>query len=264
MKRKIGDSCLSRTLFGLVWVFASLAKPADAAPAAIASRNAEIEGVKLHYLTAGHGPTVILLHGYAETSRMWRPLIPLLAEKFTVIAPDLPGIGDSAIPADKIDMKTSASRIHTLVRSLGVEKAQSRRARYRIDGGLCVCHAIPGGNREAGGNGCVSSRRARMGSDLQRSKYLAFSFQRRIPRSPGARDASAFTSNISGTFLPPIRRTRFRKQTEKRTPKHIRNRDGCGRRGLISLPGRNWPKISRNFLRRNLPCRCCRLAEINR
>ena len=80
--------------------------------------------MKLHYLTAGHGPTVILLHGYAETSRMWRPLIPLLAEKFTVIAPDLPGIGDSAIPADKIDMKTSASRIHALARSLGVEKAR--------------------------------------------------------------------------------------------------------------------------------------------
>ena len=124
MTKRIGGSCRNRTLFGLVWVFASLAKPADAAPAAIASRNAEIEGVKLHYLTAGRGPTVILLHGYAETSRMWRSLIPLLAEKFTVIAPDLPGIGDSAIPPDKIDMKTSASRIHTLARSLDVEKAR--------------------------------------------------------------------------------------------------------------------------------------------
>jgi pimeloyl-ACP methyl ester carboxylesterase len=78
----------------------------------------------LHYLTAGHGPTVILLHGYAETSRMWRPIIPVLAEKFTVIAPDLPGIGGSGIPADQIDMKTSANRIHALVRSLGVEKAR--------------------------------------------------------------------------------------------------------------------------------------------
>src|SRR3989440_13015429 len=67
---------------------------------------------------------LILLHGYAETSRMWRPLIPLLAEKFTVIAPDLPGIGDSSIPKDKIDMITSAERIHALVRSLGVEKAR--------------------------------------------------------------------------------------------------------------------------------------------
>jgi pimeloyl-ACP methyl ester carboxylesterase len=90
----------------------------------IASRTADIDGVKLHYLTAGHGPTVILLHGFAETSRMWRPIIPLLAEKFTVIAPDLPGIGDSGVPADKLDMKTSASRIHALARSLGVEKAR--------------------------------------------------------------------------------------------------------------------------------------------
>ena len=62
------------------------------------SRDAKIDNVQLHYLTAGQGPAVILLHGYAETSRMWRPIIPLLAEKFTVIAPDLPGIGDSSIP----------------------------------------------------------------------------------------------------------------------------------------------------------------------
>jgi pimeloyl-ACP methyl ester carboxylesterase len=90
----------------------------------IVSRTADIDGVKLHYLTAGHGSTVILLRGYAETSRMWRPIIPVLAEKFTVVAPDLPGIGDSGIPADKIDMENSASRIHALARSLGVEKAR--------------------------------------------------------------------------------------------------------------------------------------------
>ena len=98
----------------------------------IDSRTAKIDNVELHYLTAGSGPTVILLHGYAETSRMWRPIIPLLAEKFTVIAPDLPGIGDSSIPADNseslrergIDMITSASRIHSLARSLGVDKAR--------------------------------------------------------------------------------------------------------------------------------------------
>ena len=78
----------------------------------------------MHYLMAGKGPAVILLHGFAETSRMWRPLIPLLADKFTVIAPDLPGIGDSSIPKSGIDMKTSASRIHALVRSLKIEKAR--------------------------------------------------------------------------------------------------------------------------------------------
>ena len=59
---------------------------------AITSRSAEIHGAKLHYMTAGHGPTLILLHGYAETSLMWKPIIPALARRFTVIAPDLPGL----------------------------------------------------------------------------------------------------------------------------------------------------------------------------
>ncbi|MGI9072696.1 MAG: alpha/beta fold hydrolase [Bryobacteraceae bacterium] len=90
----------------------------------IASRTSEIEGVQLHYLTAGHGPSLILRHGYAETSLMWKPVMPLLAQRFTVIAPDLPGIGDSAIPANGLDMKTAAIRMHALVKSLGVEKAQ--------------------------------------------------------------------------------------------------------------------------------------------
>jgi pimeloyl-ACP methyl ester carboxylesterase len=88
------------------------------------SRNAEIDGVKLHYTTGGHGPSLILLHGYAETSRMWNPILPVLGEKFTIIAPDLPGIGDSEIPASGLDMKTAAIRIHALARSLGVEKAR--------------------------------------------------------------------------------------------------------------------------------------------
>lgn len=91
---------------------------------AIVSRTADVEGIKLHYLTAGHGPFVILLHGYTQTSRMWRPLIPRLAGKFTVIAPDLPGIGDSDIPKDGLDMKTAAIRIHALAKSLGVQKAR--------------------------------------------------------------------------------------------------------------------------------------------
>jgi pimeloyl-ACP methyl ester carboxylesterase len=89
----------------------------------ILSRTAEIDGVRLHYLTAGQGPSLVLLHGYAETSLMWKPVMPLLAQRFTVIAPDLPGIGDSAIPANGLDMKTAASRMHALAKSLGVEKA---------------------------------------------------------------------------------------------------------------------------------------------
>jgi pimeloyl-ACP methyl ester carboxylesterase len=87
------------------------------------SRTVEIDGVKLHYLTAGSGAPLLLLHGYAETSRMWKPLLPVLAERFLVIAPDLPGIGESGVPAHGLDMKTAAIRMHALARSLRVEKA---------------------------------------------------------------------------------------------------------------------------------------------
>src|SRR5262249_50291844 len=60
------------------------------------------------------------------TSRMWRPLIPKLAGKFTVIALDLPGIGDSSIPqnGEGLDMKTAAIRIHALAKSLGITKSR--------------------------------------------------------------------------------------------------------------------------------------------
>jgi pimeloyl-ACP methyl ester carboxylesterase len=114
--------CLMRSLY--YWIAAAVSLGSIQAAEPIAARDAKIGDVRLHYLTAGKGSAVLLLHGYAETSRMWRPLIPKLAEKFTVIAPDLPGIGDSSIPSDKIDMISAAERIHTLVRSLGVEKAR--------------------------------------------------------------------------------------------------------------------------------------------
>src|SRR5258708_32506038 len=129
----------SLTLFGWASVLALLSTPASAETSDknIISRTAEVEGVQLHYLTAGHGPTVILLHGYAETSRMWKPIIPLLAERFTVIAPDLPGIGDSAIPSSGLDLKTAAIRIHALARKLGVEKARG----VGHDSGLMVAYA---------------------------------------------------------------------------------------------------------------------------
>jgi pimeloyl-ACP methyl ester carboxylesterase len=90
----------------------------------IEARDATVDGLKIHYLSAGQGPAVVLLHGYTQTSRMWRPIIPLLAEKFTVIAPDLPGIGDSDIPKDGLDMKTAAIRVHALVKSLNIAKAR--------------------------------------------------------------------------------------------------------------------------------------------
>lgn len=123
-------------MFGLLFGIFTTAY-AEAADQNIISRSAEIDGVKLHYLTVGQGDHLILLHGYAETSLMWKPVLPVLGERFTVIAPDLPGIGDSGIPANGLDMKTAAVRIHALAQSLGVKKARV----VGHDIGLMVAHA---------------------------------------------------------------------------------------------------------------------------
>jgi pimeloyl-ACP methyl ester carboxylesterase len=115
----------SLLICGLLVLAAGISTKAYAAAAdEIVSRTAKVDGANLHYMTAGYGTPLILLHGYAETSRMWKPIIPLLAQRFRVIAPDLPGIGDSDIPANGLDMKSAAIRIHDLAKSLGVQKAE--------------------------------------------------------------------------------------------------------------------------------------------
>ena len=123
MKRAL-NPLLAVILFGPLFLSSTSKAFGQPASGAIVSRTAQVNGVKLHYMSAGHGTPLILLHGYAETSLMWKPVIPVLAERFTVIAPDLPGIGDSDIPADGLDMKSASIRIHDLAQSLGVQKAE--------------------------------------------------------------------------------------------------------------------------------------------
>ena len=90
---------------------------------AIEDRFANVNGVRLHYLTAGKGKLVILLHGYAQNSHMWRPLMVDLAGSRQVIAPDLRGFGQSSKPANGYDKKTMAQDIHALANSLGIKSA---------------------------------------------------------------------------------------------------------------------------------------------
>ena len=86
------------------------------------SSFADVNGVRLHYLSAGKGDPVVLLHGFAETSHMWLPLIAELANRHTVIAPDLRGFGQSAAPDDGYIKKAMAQDIHALVNSLGYNR----------------------------------------------------------------------------------------------------------------------------------------------
>ena len=89
----------------------------------IEDRFANVNRVRIHYLTAGKGEPVILLHGFAQTSRMWRPLMVELAKTRMVIAPDLRGFGASSKPVNGYDKKTLAQDIHTLSIYLGIKRA---------------------------------------------------------------------------------------------------------------------------------------------
>ena len=76
---------------------------------------ADLGEVLLHYVTAGQGPPVVLLHGWPQTWREWRHVIPALARTYSVIAPDLRGLGDGSRPLAGYDKKTVAHDIWLLV-----------------------------------------------------------------------------------------------------------------------------------------------------
>jgi pimeloyl-ACP methyl ester carboxylesterase len=118
---------MNMKILRLVNVVAVLIAPLSAAAhaaSAIQDRFADVNGVRLHYLMAGTGDPVILLHGYAQNSHMWRPLIVELAKTRTVIAPDLRGFGQSSRPDGGYDKKTIAQDIHALATSLGYKHAR--------------------------------------------------------------------------------------------------------------------------------------------
>ena len=88
----------------------------------IEERTADVNGVRLHYLAAGKGDPVFLLHGYAQSSHMWRPLIAELAKTRLVVAPDLRGFDRSSKPDGGYDKKTMAQDVHALASSLGIKR----------------------------------------------------------------------------------------------------------------------------------------------
>ncbi|MBT2210818.1 MULTISPECIES: alpha/beta fold hydrolase [Actinomadura] len=87
--------------------------------AAVRSGRADVNGTSLHYRTGGSGPVIVLLHGVPKTGYHWRHLVPRLTERYTVVVPDLRGLGDSARPADGFDSATMADDIAELMAHLG-------------------------------------------------------------------------------------------------------------------------------------------------
>jgi haloacetate dehalogenase len=75
------------------------------------------DGVRIHYRRLGEGTGMVLLHGFPQTGHMWRKVMPVLAERFTAVAPDLRGYGDSDRPAVGYDKRTMAADIADVIRA---------------------------------------------------------------------------------------------------------------------------------------------------
>lgn len=88
----------------------------------IEHRTMTANGIRQHYLAAGSGAPLILLHGWPLSSRMWTEVIPDLARTHTVIAPDLRGAGFSDKPVGGYDKVTMAQDVHALAEGLGLER----------------------------------------------------------------------------------------------------------------------------------------------
>ena len=80
---------------------------------------ATVNGIRMHYLRAGDGPPLILLHGWPQTSHCWHKVLGPLAETHTVIAPDLRGYGRTDKPKTGYDKRTMAADVAALVEHLG-------------------------------------------------------------------------------------------------------------------------------------------------
>jgi pimeloyl-ACP methyl ester carboxylesterase len=83
---------------------------------------ASINGIQIHYVIGGHGDPIVLIHGWPQTWFEWRHVMPTLAKNYTVIVPDLRGLGDSSKPLTGYDGKTTAEDIHQLVSQLGFKQ----------------------------------------------------------------------------------------------------------------------------------------------
>ena len=113
---------MSMSLAAVLVLAASALAPAPATTVAgFSDKFADVNGVRIHYVVGGKGPAVVLLHGFGQTGLMWRPIMPVLARKHTVIVPDLRGAGDSGKPEGGYDKKNMAVDIHELTRSLGFD-----------------------------------------------------------------------------------------------------------------------------------------------
>jgi pimeloyl-ACP methyl ester carboxylesterase len=97
--------------------------PSQAGPASEQPRRVSIHGHEVAYRQAGDGPVVVLVHGITSSSETWQRVMPVLARRFTVIALDLAGHGESAKPKGDYSLGAHASVLRDLLAELGHERA---------------------------------------------------------------------------------------------------------------------------------------------
>jgi pimeloyl-ACP methyl ester carboxylesterase len=82
------------------------------------------EGVTIHVRTGGHGPAVVLIHGFGDTGDMWAPMAAELARNHTVVVPDLRGMGLSSHPPGGYDKRTQAGDVRAVLGALNIDQAE--------------------------------------------------------------------------------------------------------------------------------------------
>ena len=113
---------LVMTTLGTV-VFACAAHAQPSLPSTFKAQTvASPESATIFVRSGGSGPVVVLLHGYAETSDSWGPLAAELVKSYTVVVPDLRGMGRSSRPAGGYDKKTQAADVRAVVTALGYDR----------------------------------------------------------------------------------------------------------------------------------------------
>ncbi len=181
------------------------------------SRFANVNGVRLHYLIAGKGDPVVLLHGYAETSHMWHPLIPKLAATGTRYRSGFARSRPVVYTPGRLHQSGNGAGHPRSGGQAWIPAHSDRWARYRLDGGVRLCGAISG----RGGSDCVDGRFPawcrRLAQRVAHEGSVAFPFLREDAARTGTRPGA----HLFRTFLERLRR---RPQTfrPRRRPPYLR------------------------------------------
>ena len=209
----------------LVIAMMGLAAPALAADAkvSIEGKYATVNGLKMHYLVAGKGEPVILLHGYAQNSHMWRPLMKELAKTHLVIAPDLRGFGDTTKAGVRLRQEDDGAGRACAGAVARHPEGGRGRTRHRPDGRLRVRRAVSRRGRSHRAAGRLHSGRGRHHQPLPAEGPVALPLLRHDAARARRRAASASTSSTSGTTSPPTARNPSPRPTAGSTRRSTRS-----------------------------------------